>query len=171
MRQVLVLDPSGNSSKNEGSGTTGFAWFDDTGALFAFGDKKAEDYGSTELYWDALVSLVLSAKTIVCESYRLQPSKAMAQSWSSLETPQMIGALRYMAYRYEKPFILQDPSIKPRFADPILVKMGVVEQSGKFYNCMDQRTNLHQRDAIRHGLHYFKYGIAKENKNAKNSVR
>jgi hypothetical protein len=98
---------------------------------------------------------------IVCESYKLQPGKAMAQSHSSLETSQLIGYIRMTAWGHdygEISFVLQDPACKTRVADPILERMGIIEKRGNRYYCQDKLTNDHQRDAIRHGVYWHKYG-------------
>jgi hypothetical protein len=158
MNRVLVFDPSGNWSKNEGKGSTGYAVFEDS-KLTTFGDKKAEDYYCMELYWENVGQLIefSQVETVVCESYKLQPGKAKAQSWSALETPQMTGYLRMLCWRGGKEFILQDPSIKIRVADPILEHMGIIEKRGRSYYCLNRMTSLHMRDAIRHGVYYHRY--------------
>jgi hypothetical protein len=162
MGHLIAIDPSGNFSAKEGKGTTGWATFDRDGDITDFGDIRAGDWSTAEMYWDAVILKSAKYETIVCESFQLQPGRAMAQSWSDMETPQMIGALRYMASVNGTPFILQPPSIKTRFKDDILTHMGIVSTStGKTYMCLERRTNEHQRDAMRHGLHYFKYGRKK----------
>lgn len=175
---ILVFDPSGNWSEKEGKGTTGWALLGGDGELVDFGDIKASDYDSIEEYWaahcDLMYNKIRSAvyvHKIVCESYKLQPAKAKQQSWSSLETPQLIGALRMYNYnevtlRHE--FVFQDPSIKARFSDEILVSSGIAEKRGKMYYINGKLTNDHMRDAIRHGLYYLRYGGKKDEKSRHN---
>jgi len=161
---LIAIDPSGNFLSKEGKGTTGWASFDSDGSLMNYGDVRAKEYDTTENYWGAIISKIMAAhpKIIVCESYQLQPGKAMAQSWSDLETPQLIGAIRHIAWSKNVKFIFQPPSIKPRFADHILVRMGIAEtKNNKIFMVQGMRSNDHQRDAIRHGLYYFKYGVKK----------
>ncbi len=167
---ILAFDPSGNWSKTEGKGTSGWAVFDDDGKLHAFGDIKAAEHNSIEEYWHRHSLLVREMErlsrsamgpgpfTVVWESYRLQAGKAKQQSWSSLETPQLIGHLRMVAWELETPFVFQDPSIKARFSDEILVSSGIAEKRGKMYYINGKLTNDHMRDAIRHGL-YFSGGV------------
>jgi hypothetical protein len=157
--RVLCFDPSGNFSKNEGKGCSGWALFVD-GELESFGDIAASDYDSLEEYFVRhrhLIELKAPNKIII-ESFKLQPGKAMQQSWSAMETPQLIGYLRMIAYGNLIDVVFQDPKDKIRVADPILEHMGIIGKRGRNYYCKDKLTNLHMRDAIRHGAYFFKYG-------------
>lgn len=158
MSRVLCFDPSGNFSEKEGKGTTGWALFTD-GELADFGDIAAEDHSSLEHYFHKHAMLIdrKSPNTIVIENFKLQPGKAMQQSWSELETSQLIGYMRMVAYMEGIKIVFQDPKDKIRVADPILEHMGVIEKRGKLYYCLDRKTNLHMRDAIRHGVFYHRY--------------
>lgn len=158
---ILSIDPSGNFT--EGKGTTGWAMFKD-GKLDDFGEIKAEDQNSVELYWLAVIDLLdrTDPDAVVCESFRLQPGKAPAQSWSHMETPQLIGALRIAAFEYNVKFVLQDPSCKARIPDNVLVKMKIIEKRNGRHYALDRPTNDHIRDAIRHGVYYHFYGRGKE---------
>lgn len=165
MSRVLVFDPSGNFSDREGKGTTGWALFVD-GDLTEFGKLEAEGFAGPEAYWYEHLLLMMREERksitdfkVVCESYKLQPGKAMQQSWSELETPQLIGIMRMASWDKAYPFILQDPSIKSRFSDAILVDLGVVEKRGKSYYRDGRLLSLHERDAFRHGLYYLRYGV------------
>ena len=160
--KMLTLDPSGNFSKNEGDGTTGWAIFED-GELKDFGDVAAANYDCIEKYWEAVSDLIdLSVNLVVCESYRLFAGKAKAQSNSLMETPQLIGYIRMHCYKWEIPIVFQDPKDKLRVTDPILVRMGFFELKGRKHLCLGRTTNLHMRDAIRHGLYFIKYGKVAE---------
>lgn len=159
--KILTLDPSGNFSKNEGDGTTGWAIFEN-GELQEFSDIPASDYDKIEEYWHAIALQVSKADLVVCESYRLFAGKAKAQSNSLMETPQLIGYLRMWAWHRGIPFVFQDPKDKARVSDPILVRQGVFEKKGNKHYCMGKSTNLHMRDAIRHGIYFLKYGKVKE---------
>ena len=179
---ILCFDPSGNFSEKEGSGVTGWALFQDND-LVEFGDIKACDFDNIEEYWSAHTNLmwdkvrsVTFTHNIVCESYRLQPGKAKQQSWSSLETPQLIGAMRmynHLEEMLQHNFVLQDPAIKARFSDEVLVELGIAEKIGKYYYILGRMTNLHERDAIRHGLYYLRYGVKKnvERKDNSDSIK
>ncbi len=156
--KLLALDPSGNFSKREGDGTTGWAIFED-GELKDFGDVKAADYTKIEEYWEAVSDLIdLSINITVCESYRLFAGKASAQSNSMMETPQLIGYLRMHCYKWEIPIVFQDPKDKLRVTDPILVRQGVFELKARKHYCMNRPTNLHMRYTIRHGMYFLEYG-------------
>jgi len=158
--KILALDPSGNF--HEGKGITGWALFND-GQLEDFGDIRSESCATQMIYWNQIINKIRSVyqkdmdMQLVCESYKLQASKAMAQSWSTLETPQLIGVIRYYCGDFGIPIHFQDPSCKIRFSDEILVKQGIIEKRNKLYYCQDKKTNDHMRDAIRHGLYYTKY--------------
>jgi hypothetical protein len=154
--KVLCFDPSGNY--NEGSGTTGWAYFED-GELIEFGTISATDSNSLEGYWSAHEQLIVvkQPNIVVCESFKLFAHKQKAQTWSQMETPQLIGYMRMMCWKRHVKMIFQSPSDKVRVADPILVKIGVLEMKGKNYYCNGKPTNLHIRDAIRHGIYFHKY--------------
>lgn len=162
--RILAIDPSGNFTDREGKGTTGWAYFED-GKVMNYGRIAAEDYSTMEYYWrehSRLMSAYPELDAFVCESYKLQPSKAGAQSYSSLETPQLIGYMRMAAFfGMNTPFILQDPSIKQRFTDAVLVNTGVATKKGRNHLINGQPSVIHERDAIRHGLHYLRYGSKK----------
>jgi len=156
MSKVLCFDPSGNFE--EGSGTTGWASFID-GELEWFKDISAKEFDSLEEYFDAHRKLIaaLQPDTIVIEDYKLFGHKAKQQSWSALETPQLIGFLRMVCYSAEIELVFQSPKDKVRVADPQLAHMGVIQKVGTSYWCRGRKTNLHQRDAIRHGVFYHRY--------------
>lgn len=161
MSKVLVLDPSGNF--NEGGGVTGWALFVNR-KLDNFGRVEAEHYSSTERYWQAVGSLIdrYQPDTVVCESYHLFGHKAMQQVGSAMETPQLIGYLRMICYNNMIDFVFQRPQDKIRVADDQLVKMGVLELKGNKHYCLGKPTVIHERDAIRHGIFYFRYGKGKK---------
>lgn len=156
---TLALDPAGNHSEKEGNGTTGYAIFEN-GNLKDFGHVAAEKYDSQERYFAEVASLLDYTRLhrIICESYKLFGHKAKQQSGSSLDTPQLIGYLRMCAWHLEISFIFQDPKDKVRVTDPILVHMGILEQSaGGRYKALGRQTIIHERDAIRHGVFYHRY--------------
>ena len=164
--RIIVLDPSGNWGDKEGMGTTGYAIFDN-GELKDFGHIAAENYPSAEDYWDKIISLLIlrdNFDAVVCESYKLFGHKAKQQSGSSLDTPQLIGCIRLMMHRGRIPLFFQDPKDKVRVTDPILVHMGILEQSpGGRYKALGRQTVIHERDAIRHGVYFNRYNKEKLN--------
>lgn len=154
--KVLCFDPSGNY--NEGSGTTGWAVFEND-VLTDFGTISASDYTTIEGYWSQHETLIVIQQPhiVVCESFKLFAHKAKAQTWSEMETPQLIGFLRMMCWKRNIKLVFQSPNDKIRVADPILLKMGVLELKGNKHYCNGKPTNLHIRDAIRHGVYFHKY--------------
>lgn len=158
--KILAFDPSGNFE--EGRGTTGWSIFEYNELLF--GEIKATDYESAEAYWDRHLTYIHNIKpdVVVCESFNLQPSKAKQQSWSALETPQLIGLLRWYCWSNNIKMVLQKPLIKQRFTDDVLEYMGYAEKRGGMYYIKGEKTNLHMRDSIRHGLYYMRYGKDEE---------
>lgn len=157
--RVLCLDPSGNF--DEGSGTTGWSMYVDQ-ILVDFGSVAAKDYSCQESYWSGVAHLIgPEVDVVVCESYRLFAHKSHQQHGSSLETPQLIGHLRMVCWNLAIDFIFQDPSDKVRVADDQLVKLGVLEKKGNKHYCLGRSTVIHERDAIRHGVYYHRYGKGK----------
>lgn len=156
--RILIFDPSGNWSKREGKGSTGWATFED-GKVLDFGEISAEKYSSLEEYWFRHVDMITAKvpDVVVCESYKLQPGKAAVQAYSAMETSQLIGYLRMACWR-KRDFVFQEPKDKVRVNDDVLVYMGILELQGKRLYCMGRQTNDHMRDAIRHGVYYHRYG-------------
>lgn len=81
--------------------------------------------------------------TLVIESYRLYPWLAQQQGYSELKTPQLIGVLKYLAWKAGANVIEQNATIKKRAFDKMT-------QDG--YEM--PKTNQHVRDAIAHGYWY-----------------
>ena len=101
-RYVLAIDPSGNYQ--EGLGTTGWCLLDVvTNKVCKFGSIYAGDYSCQFQYWDAHVQLIDSVSgyhpDVVIEDYLLYSNRAEAQTNSRLETPQLIGIIKYETYK------------------------------------------------------------------------
>lgn len=158
MSRVLIFDPSGNHG-GEGAGTTGYAVFVD-GEVVHFGTIASKDFLSQEMYWGTHTDIIAIQKpdTVVMESYKLFAHKSKQQHWSTLDTPQLIGYMRMWCWKRQIPVVFQDPGDKVRVTDPILVKQGIFEKRGNKHYCMGRSTVLHERDAIRHGIYFHKYG-------------
>jgi hypothetical protein len=159
--KVLSFDPSGNY--NEGKGTSGYSISLDGNLPHKLGDIRADDYESRQAYWFAHRELIENTfpDYLVIESYRLFGHKSKEQTGSSLETPQLIGYLEMVAYEFNIPVYLQDPSTKSRHSDAVLTAVGVFVKKGIRYFYKGELTNLHQRDALRHDLYFTKYNIKK----------
>ena len=163
--KTLVFDPSGNY--NEGKGTTGWAQYYD-GNLITVGQLRAAEFKSRNDYWDSHIKLIqaLEPDVLVVESFRLYANKAKAQINSEFETPQLIGMLVHWCYSKDVEVIMQDPAIKSRFSNKILLHKKIITQdkSGRYYAVGVSITN-HILDAIRHGEYYKNFGYKKERKN------
>lgn len=159
--RILSFDPSGNYGK-EGMGTTGYAFMKD-GIPEYLGEIKASNYESEVEYWAAHDDLILEnlPDTIVCEGYRLYNHKgksASMQANSELQTSQLIGAIKLVAYRMNIPIEIQYASeIKTRWSEDVLVRLGILEQKGNRYYFNGELTSTHKRDALKHALHYSRY--------------
>jgi hypothetical protein len=161
--KLLSFDPAGNWGKKEGMGTTGYAVFVD-GELEEFGSIKASDYPCIEAYWLAHENLILREwpDILLVESYKLFESKAQSQSWSTLDTPRLIGTMMMVAYKFNIHLVFQDPQQKQGVTDERLVKLGYFEKKGNRYYINGKPTIIHERDSIRHGIYYFRYGKGKQ---------
>lgn len=159
--KVLALDVSGNF--NEGKGISGLCLMID-GKPKELYDIKARDFNCAEAYWQAHVNVIRDFKPdiVVMEGYRLYNhagKRASTQANSELETPQLIGAIKLWCYMHDIPVIIQYASeVKSRWNDDVLVNTGYIDQSGKRYFFKNKITNDHKRDALRHALHYGRYG-------------
>lgn len=164
MTRFVAIDPSGNYGQKEGYGTTGLALFQD-GELKDFCKVSAMDFDSQIDYWLGVIKALKvwhdpqDLDFLVCESYKLFGHKAKQQSGSSLDTPQLIGFIRYWLWEEEIELVYQDPKDKVRVADPILVHMGILEATaGNRYRALGRSCVIHERDSIRHGVYHVKYG-------------
>jgi hypothetical protein len=85
---------------------------------------------------------------LVCEDYKVYGWKSDDHKWASLHTPQLIGAIRCIAYQRKIPIVTQMAQVAKKFAtDENLEQWGVYERGMK-----------HARDAERHLLHAMVFG-------------
>ena len=163
---IVALDPSGNFS--EGNGTTGVCTL--KGDYATVTDIYAGHFNSAEEYWNAhidyleLTLSVLHEFEVVMEGYRLYGHKTATQINSTLETPQLIGVIKYWCYRHGVPLKIQFAAdVKKRWSDSVLEKLGVIEivNRRRKLSSSGQWLNNHKTDALRHALHYQKYGRKK----------
>lgn len=157
---VLAIDPSGNF--NEGKGVTGFCNFNN-GKLIPF-HVKASDYETDMNYYDALLDLIhfVDPDEIVMEGYRLynhKGMKAQTQTNSILETPQLIGIIRYDCWVTKTPLIIQYAvQVKNRWSDEVLINTDKLTKKGnRYYLPNGELITNHERDAYRHLVHYLHY--------------
>lgn len=159
MAKIIALDISGNFK--EGKGTTGIAIGDTETGTIHLDEIKATDFESDVDYWDGVIDVVATsmADHVVIEHYILYNHKALQQSYSELETSQLLGALRFACHQFLMPVTLQKASeAKGRFPDRVLQAKKYLDEKNRF----DGRpTNAHKRDALRHLLYFTKYNLPK----------
>lgn len=119
-------------------------------------------------YWDAVLMMIQRAKEeaddkhcplyVVCEDYRLYASASQAQINSNLETPQLIGAIRYFCWESDIPLTMQMAAeVKTRWSDDVLRKKGWLHGGESYHEGRsfgNLRISGHALDAIRHCLHF-----------------
>ena len=163
MALIVALDPSGNFT--EGNGTTGICELD--GKLATVSDIHAGNYKNAEDYWDEHIVYLNSRlhrhmdMEVVMEGYRLYGHKSDTQVNSTLETPQLIGVIRYWCYVNNVPLKIQFAvEVKNRWSDSVLEKKGIIEKVNGRRKLISsgQWLNNHKTDALRHALHYQRYG-------------
>lgn len=164
MKYVLALDPSGNYY--EGKGTTGWCIARD-GFIYDAGQIYSAESASQMAYWDKVISLLKNANlkltkddtlVIVCEDYRLYASKSESQINSNLETPQLIGVIKYWCYKHDIPCVLQMAAeVKIRWSDKVLKENGILNYRSRKYYCGKVLIEHHSKDALRHCLHYMTF--------------
>ena len=165
MTSILSFDPSGNFS--EGKGTTGICYMEE-GEPKALYEIRAKNYNIAEQYWLAHTQMInhFSPDQVVIEGYRLYNHKGMAastQANSDLETPQLIGVLRLHCYKENIPLAVQYAAeVKSRWKESVMVAKGIlVEKSNRLY-FNGKQTSTHKRDALKHALHFHRYGGKKK---------
>lgn len=127
-KRLLAIDPGK---------TTGYALFI---------GKTLREYGTVEGS-DTYKLLDLLPDIVIIESFRLYPWKANQQSFSSFETVEIIGVLKFLCEQKGISYIMQPATIKTVWPDERLKSEGYYVK------------NRHSRDAVRHGLYYvFKKG-------------
>ena len=161
-RYILALDPSGNF--NEGKGTTGWCLFNAVNnTISKIGSISASDYKCMEAYWNQHLILIKdyikkynNELIIVFEDYILYESKMKSQIHSRMETPKIIGIMQWYCYTHNIPYAMQMASeVKNRWSDKILLhKKYIIEKGNKFYLPNNMPLNKHNKDAVRHAIHY-----------------
>lgn len=159
MATIIALDISGNFK--EGKGTTGIALGDTDKGTIELSEVKATDYESDVEYWDAIIGTIADsmADHVVVEHYVLYNHKALQQSYSELETSQLLGAIKYACSTFLMPVTLQKASeAKGRFPDRVLQAKKYLDDKNRHNG---KATNPHKRDALRHLLYFAKYNLPK----------
>ena len=159
---ILTLDPSG--AYNEGKGTTGYSiWLFNTiskgyGILLT-GNIRAEHFSNQYDYFSSHLDLIKRAEpdVIVMEDFTLYANKAKQQIGSTMETPQLIGLIKFYCAEYNIELVMQRAvDVKNRWSDKILEYKGLVyrDPRGSFRDMNHYKVSRHAKDAIRHGIHY-----------------
>lgn len=160
-RYVLAIDPSG--SYLEGQGTTGWCLYDlKTKQIAKFGSISASDYPCQFQYWDAHIALIDSLSgfrpDLVIEDYLLYSNRASSQINSRLETPQLIGIIKYEAYKRGLFIYIQTAmQVKTRWNNDILVHKNLLNKKGRNYAIGNVVVSDHIQDSVRHAIHYATY--------------
>lgn len=160
-KYILALDPSGNYE--EGKGVTGCCLFsaDKKDILTTF-TIKASDYKSKEEYWCAHVTclkkyLAAFPNTIVImEDFTLNPRRALQQSHSKMETSKLIGIIQLACSENKWPLKMQLPvEAKSRWPDSFLERKHLLKRLNRGHALSSgQVVSRHEKDAIRHAVHY-----------------
>lgn len=133
VRAVLAIDPGGKH--------VGWAeWWKDEGRVRPL-EYDADDALPAVEEWLETTSWIY--RVLVVEEFRLYPGQAGAQSWSEMETSEMVGALKWAARKSECPVVMQGANVKKPTARQLRARG--IERGG---------SGPHARDAELHLLHY-----------------
>lgn len=160
---ILSLDPSG--SFNEGKGHTGWVITNKKNEVYDFGTICATDYKTVKDYWAAHENLIKYFKKnfrniiVVFEDYLLYAHKTQDQINSRMETPQLLGILKYVLEREHIDYRIQTASeVKHRWTEEILTWKSLLIKKGSCYYIKSNgqliKTNRHIRDAYKHAVHF-----------------
>lgn len=176
MTYELVFDPSGNFY--EGKGTTGWIYAKN-GVVSKAGQVSAKDYKSQMEYWQEVLALIEAAAwhayknksklTVICEDYRLYASASNAQINSNLETPQLIGAIKFFCFKNEiTPVMQMAAEVKTRWSPEVMERTGKIVRKGRyFYTPEGVKLEHHSIDAYKHWLHYRTFKVNPEKQREK----
>jgi len=167
--KILSLDPSG--AYEEGKGTTGYSiWtFNPDNCAYSLlesGNIRAYNYNSQYEYFNAHIKLLeeVNPNILIMEDYLLYAHKANQQIGSKMETPQLIGLLKYECTTRNIEIVIQAAhEVKRRWTDKILAYKGIIKKSGNVFRDYNNKVvSRHSKDSIRHAMHYItkrsKYG-------------
>ena len=173
---MLAIDPSG--SFKEGKGCSGFCLYDaEKHKVLELCELDSVEYAFAEEYWYAHIKTITdlltkhqiksSGVSIVVEEYLLYADKAQAQINSRFETSQLIGTIRvFMWELFRILVILQSANrVKQRWANKVLLSKEILYRSKSNKLCLtgtNKSTSAHERDALRHAIHYAYFGKEKK---------
>lgn len=161
-KYILGIDPSGNFY--EGKGTTGWCLFScERDEVVSIGAISAKVYQSQEAYWGAHLNLIYNLQKtykdklgIAIEDYLLYANTAHSQINSRMETPQLIGVVKYYCYSARQEYTIHRAvDVMKRWADSILEYKGYINKMKHGYttHCVRRQLCDHELDAIRHAVH------------------
>lgn len=166
-KYVLAIDPSG--SFDQGKGRSGFCLCDiETYKIISVWELDSAEFEKAEEYWFNHIEQIVGTMakyqiaptniSIVIEEYILYANKATAQINSKFETSQLIGILRNFLWQNKIPITMQMAGlVKNRWSNKLLIAKEILYQAKSNKLCLagtTQSTSQHERDAIRHALHY-----------------
>lgn len=160
-RYILALDPSG--SFNEGKGTTGWCLYDNqTKCIAKFGFIYADNFKNQFEYWDKHLKLIDSLAgyhpNVVIEDYLLYGDRASNQINSRLETPQLIGIIKYECWKRGLKICTQTAmQVKTRWTDDILINKQLIVKRGQYSYINGTKISDHVKDSVRHAIHFATY--------------
>ena len=128
--------------------TVGWGLFED-GVLSRAGQIAVDVSSSGTLGGDSMWELVLDIEpeVIIIENYRIYPHMSKTHTWSSLNTPKLIGYIEAICQHQGIPYYLQMASTKEFCNNDKLREWGYYRQG-----------EPHANDAIRHGCYWLLFG-------------
>ena len=76
-------------------------------------DEEAIAYEVDAEFWLTQFNKILEfLELVIIESFVLYPGRASAQSWSPMQTSEMIGAMKWIAQQAGVPIVMQGANIK-----------------------------------------------------------
>jgi hypothetical protein len=143
----------------------------ENGEIMRLDTIHAGDFDSAEQYWARHQDYIerLWPDHIVMEGYRLYNHKGMSaktQANSDLETPQLLGFLKMVCYRMNIPYTIQYASdVKTRWNENVLAHLNILQPKGRSYYWQGKITVTHERDALKHAVHWWRYKHERTNGN------
>lgn len=116
--------------------TVGYSIWEEDKRL-AQGEKDALDFLTM------LEGIIEEIDLIIYEEYALRRSSAKAMIGNEFVTPQVIGVIKWIAYKGRVKTVKQTPAQKEFFTNDKLKKLGLYD-----------RGQRHSRDSVRHALYY-----------------
>jgi hypothetical protein len=140
-QSVIAIDPGM---------TTGYCRFEH----YPFQGYILEDNGvikvNKQTGWDPIIDLIQSFyrntpnSVVVCEDYRIYPSKDKVHVLSSVDTVRIIGAIEFMCHHDHVPLVKQMASVHKGFVtDTKLKEWGLYKD-----------INKHARDAVKAAIYF-----------------